>query len=270
MKLAATVVLALALSLAPGALSARPVDQPKADIAVGPNAALINTVYQSVVELYREDESGGMHFTCTATVYKKTEKGYRLVSASHCVEGDKGSEQKTIKFFVTLDQKEKNFIPAKLIETGDKSQGDDFSIFEVETTTQFTVTPLGDDAQLKIASEVIDIAAPMGLGKQYFAGYVSSPKVDRPPIDAGEVQWTEIMLVKIGGGPGSSGSAIVSVDQKAIVGFLVGHDSRGEIGFIVVPVTKFKKFEAAVDAGKYKKTNDPESFLEKLLGKKRE
>lgn len=255
MKLIA-LMLALMLVVAPAIAEHHSV----VPVADGPNAALITSVYNSVALLYRQDESGGMHMTCTATAYRKTDKGYRFVSASHCVEGDTEREEKDIKFYIANDAAgAKNFIPAKLIEAGDRKVGDDFSIFEVETSDIFQVTPLGDNSTIKMGSEVIDVAAPLGLGKQFFQGYVTEPLVDRPPLDADSVQWSSIMLVMIGSGPGSSGSAIVSVDQRAIVGFLVG-GFNANIGAIVVPVSKFKAFETAVDAGKYKKTSLKDSL----------
>ena len=87
----------------------------------------------------------------------------------------------------------------------------------------------------------------------------------RPPLDAGEVEWIDIMIVSIGGGPGSSGSAIVSMEQRAIVGFLVGQISGGNIGFVVIQVDKFKAFEEAVDKGTYKRTTK-EDALKSLFG----
>ena len=78
----------------------------------------------------------------------------------------------------------------------------------------------------------------MGLGKQLFVGYVSLPKLDRPPVDAGLVKWTDLMLIQIGGGPGSSGSAIISVDQQAIVGFLVGVFPETQMPTVVMPTGK--------------------------------
>ena len=245
MKTIALLLLAVSLFVAPA--FAEKTKAPE----VTPVAAIAQQVYDSVAILYRQDESGSMRMTCTATAYRKTDKGYRFVSASHCVGGDPAQEHQ-IKFFITADTNgSKSFIPAKLVEAGNRAVGDDFSIFEVETKEDFTVTPLGDNHALKIGDVVIDVAAPMGLGKQYFIGYVSEPSVNRPPLDAGEVQWTEIMLVMIGSGPGSSGSSVVSVDQKAIVGFLVG-GTQANIGAIVVPVDKFKEFESKVDAGTYK------------------
>ena len=216
----------------------------------------VQHVYDSVALLYSQDGSGGMAMHCTATAYEQLAdlSGYRFVTASHCVSGRSDKEQKAQKYYVTTDESDaKTFLQAVLIEAGDKTVGDDFAIFEVKTKVMFAVTPLGDNNKLSLGDRVINVASPYGLGKQYFEGYISDLKVDRPPMDAGEVQWTDVMLVEIGSAPGSSGSSIISEDQKAIVGFLVG-GTQSTIGAIVVPVNKFKVFEAAVKAGTYHKT----------------
>ena len=257
----AAAVLSLALFVAPAFAQKEkktPSRVPASEVKVtAPEKELIPTVEGAVALLYTEDLSGGMRMTCTATAYEKTAKGYRFVSASHCVSGATDAEQKQEKFFLTSDGiNEKNFIPAKLIQAGDKNIGDDFSIYEVETDQKFNVIPLGDSSKLEAGDAMIDVAAPMGLGKQLFVGYVSLPKLDRPPVDAGEVKWTDLMLIQIGGGPGSSGSAIISVDQRAIVGFLVG-GGQADIGKLCVPVSKFKAFLIKVEAGKYVETAPP-------------
>jgi Trypsin-like peptidase domain len=218
----------------------------------------VGRVYNAVVILYKQQEDGGMKMVCTATAYKKLDKdaGYRFVSASHCVDGETDEEQKISKYFITNDnQGSKTFVPVKLIEAGDRYIGDDFSIFEAKANPGTEVLPLGDSDKVVSGENVINVASPMGLGKQFFQGYVSNALLDRPPLDAGDTQWTSVMLVAIGGGPGSSGSAIVSEEQHAIIGFLVGSSGRGNIGFIVIPVNKFKTFEASVDSGKYKKSH---------------
>ena len=216
----------------------------------------VQHVYDSVVLLYGQDESGGMKMRCTATAYEQLadKSGYRFATASHCVSGKTEKEQKAQKYFVTTDEAgAKTFLSAVLIEAGDKTVGDDFAIFETKTTLQFTVTPLGDSDKLALGDRVINIASPFGLGKQYFEGYMSNLKLDRPPLDAGSVQWSDVMLVEIGSAGGSSGSAIVSENQHAIVGFLVG-GTNSTIGAIIIPVSRFKAFEVAVKAGKYHKT----------------
>lgn len=234
---------------------------PTSVFAQNSTASFAQKISDSVVLLYQQDQSGGMQMLCTATAYRKVEAGYRFVSASHCVDGKTETDQKSAKYFVTLDSDgAKTFIPASLVESGDKIKGDDFSIFLVKSDKEIPVVALGDDKKLSLGSPVVSIAAPLGLGKQYFQGYVSELKIDRPPLDAGEVKWHDAMLVDIGSGPGSSGFAIVSSDQHEIVGFLVG-GTPANIGAIVIPVSQFKAFETAVDAGKYKKTKPSDDKL---------
>jgi S1-C subfamily serine protease len=226
------------------------------------NKQFVQQVYDSVVLLYGQTESGGMQMHCTATAYEQLadKSGYRFVSAAHCVSGKTDKEQKAQKYYVTTDDAgSKTFLNATLIEAGDKSVGDDFSIFEVKTKLQFAVTPLGDSSVLTVGDRVINVASPFGLGKQYFEGYVSSTHLDRPPLDAGEVTWTDVMLVEVGSAGGSSGSAIVSEDQHAIVGFLVGGTSS-TIGAICIPVDKFKAFKDAVAKGTYKKSKESDKL----------
>jgi hypothetical protein len=227
-------------------------------LAQTPSQALGKDVFDSVYILYTQDIESNMRMTCTATAYRTVQKkdkslDTRFVSAAHCVSGDSDKEQKQEKFYISADKNGiKTFIPVEVVEVGDKKQGDDFVILEAKGQ-DFHLTPLGDSDKTYMGESVIGVSAPFGLGKEYYQGYVSNVRLDRPPLDAGGVKWTELELVSIGGGPGSSGSSIVSVDQRAITGFLVGRIPGEEIGFMCVPVNKFKRFEAAVDAGTYKK-----------------
>ena len=230
--------------------------------AQGVSKPVISHLYDSVALLYTQNEAGDMRMACSVTAFAVVppkesttdlKVTYRFVSAAHCVGGDDDKQQKLAKFYISADTKgTKAYFPARLIEAGDKTQGDDFSLFEVTTADKFTITPLGDSSKLQMGDHVINVAGVLGMGKQYFEGYVSETHLDRPPLDAGEVIWTDVMLIQIGGGPGSSGSTIVSLDQNAIVGFLVG-SAGADNGKICVPVDKFKAFIKAVDAGTYKK-----------------
>ena len=229
------------------------------------HAQFVQRVYNAVTLLYSQDEEGGMHMHCTATAYRKYAGGYRFVTAAHCIHGESDEEQSEVKYYITSDAfGAKTYIPAQLVKASSKTSGEDFAIFAVETPLPFSVIPLGDNTAASIGDPVTDVASPLGLGKQFFHGYISNLKLDRPKLDAEEVKWSDVMLVMIGSAPGSSGSSIVSDDQKAIVGILVGGFGGGNIGAIVVPVNKFKTFEAQVDAGTYKKPI-PKSFFQKFF-----
>jgi hypothetical protein len=90
----------------------------------------------------------------------------------------------------------------------------------------------------------------MGLGKQVLMGNIASVFLDRPIVQ-GDINWKGSMTLALTGvNGGSSGSAIVSDDQKAIVAILVG--TIGETTITAIPISKFKAVRKAVAAGLYK------------------
>jgi S1-C subfamily serine protease len=213
---------------------------------------LAKHVYASTALLYRQTESGGMDMTCTATAFEKTDNGYLFATASHCVgESDSVHERVEVtktRFYLTFDEKDdKKFYPAKLVMAGYQPKGDDFSIFSVETDDAITITPLGDEHKDEAGLEVVNVASPNGLGKQIFHGFISSLYVDRPVVE-NDINWQGVMLLQIQSGPGSSGSAIVSVKQEAIIGFLVGHFQENTF---VMPVSRFNAWRKSVEDGTY-------------------
>jgi hypothetical protein len=217
---------------------------------------LVKHTYAATALLYRQTESGGMEMRCTSTAFEKTDKGYLFVTAAHCSAEDDTQHERVeavkTRFYITFDEKEdKKFYPAKFLMAGYQHKGDDFSVFSVETSDEFPTVPLGDEHLDEAGDTVVNVASPRGLGKQVFHGWISSPYVDRPVVED-EVNWQGVMLLQIQSGPGSSGSAIISTKQNAIIGFLVG--TYGENVF-VMPVSRFKKFRQDVLDGKYKYFN---------------
>ena len=218
---------------------------------------LIKHVYASTALLYGQTQSGGMDMFCTVTAFEKNETGYLFVTASHCVgTSDQVHERVEItktQFFITFDElkTDKKFYPAKVEMAGYQPVGDDFSILSIETKDDIPLVPLGDEKLEEAGLPVINVASPDGLGKQVFHGTISSLYVDRPVIEE-DINWRGVMLLQIQSGPGSSGSAIVSVKQNQIIGFLVGH--FGDNTF-VMPVSRFKTFRQAVLDKKYKYFN---------------
>src|SRR5271170_6342740 len=114
MKIIAAALLSVVLFAAPAFAQAPKHQAPASEVKVTASEhELIPTVEGAVALLYVEDLSGSMRMACTATAYEKTAKGYRFVSASHCVSGNTDAEQKQEKFFLTSDASDgKNFIPA--------------------------------------------------------------------------------------------------------------------------------------------------------------
>lgn len=212
-------------------------------------------LYPATGILYDQSDDGRMKMRCTVTAIEKTEKGYRFVTAAHCVASDDEDHKRVVVdktfFFITLDAPgSKEFIRAEVVVAGYQHRGDDFSLLDIETTAKIPVVRLGDDVVLHDSHPVINVAAPQGLGKQVFKGAVSSPKVDRPVV-ANDINWTNAMLLQMPGtNGGSSGSTVVSLEQRAICGFLVG--TIGGTSTVAIPVSRFKKFYEQFKDKKYK------------------
>lgn len=204
--------------------------------------------------LYVQDEQGGLSMMCTATAFEKKDSVYKFVSAAHCLAEDDTTHDRVqvsqAEWFITFDDPDqKKFYPAKILAAGYQHNGDDFAV--VEVTLDITVPTMGmakDDPSL--GEDITNIASPGGLGKQLFRGHVSMEKLGRPLIE-GEINWKGATLLQTLSGPGSSGSAVVSITQKGIVAFIVGR-TRGSPSIVAIPVSKFKKFWADVQADKYK------------------
>jgi hypothetical protein len=234
--------LLLALSLAMP-LRAAPPDEPPYINAVG--------------LLYSQDQAGTMNMLCTLTAYEKNATGYRFISAAHCVGSDNVDKERSATsekvFYMTFDEVSKitkKFHPAKVVWVGYQSRGEDLAVFQVDTTERWGTIPLGDEQTLTDGALIVNIASPLGLGLQTFHGTISKVVLDRP-VTQGTINWRGTLVLQLPGvNGGSSGSAIISSEQKAIVGFLVGTIDSGTI--IGIPVSRFKAVAQAVSDGKYK------------------
>lgn len=218
--------------------------------------ALVARVSKAVVLLYSQDASGGMVMHCAGTAFEKTPTGYLIVSAAHCIGNDDTAKEHTatgvnIPFFVTFDETAavKRFHPAKVKWVGYQHRGEDFAVLAVTTSEVWETIPLGDEKSLKDGAKIITIASPLGLGKQVFEGSITSLYIDRPIVQ-GDINWRGSMFLDINVGGGSSGSALISEKQEAIVGFLVG--TAGGSNVVGIPVSRFKAVQQAIADGKYK------------------
>lgn len=218
-------------------------------------------VFGTVALLYYKTEGGDYNMLCTDTAFAFENKGkniYRFVSAAHCVAEDdtvnKLVQVAPTEFFIFFDDENKFFYNAKIIAVGYQSVGDDFLVIEAKIDDRkIPIIPIAkNDGAL--GEPVINYAGPLGLGKFFFRGSVSMEFLDRPIIDdEASLNWTGSTMVDIPSGPGSSGSAIISVPQEAVIAILVGGFSGGGSSKFVVtrPVSKFKAFYDAVQKGTY-------------------
>lgn len=206
--------------------------------------------------LYAQTEDGGFKMMCTATAFEKKGKMTRFVTAAHCLaEDDTAHERVEVEktnWFITFDEPHnKNLMEAKVVAVGYQHRGDDFAVVEVELPKDVPLIPLASHDPV-LGENVSNFASPLGLGKQLFRGHVSMEALDRPVI-ADSINWKGATLLQMSSGPGSSGSSIVSLQQKGIVAFLVGTiQFRGSPNIVAIPVSKFRAFWTDVQAGKYK------------------
>jgi S1-C subfamily serine protease len=218
--------------------------------------ALVEKVNKAVALLYSQDESGSMKMLCTATIFEKSSKGYLFVSAAHCVGNDDVQKEHSAKsdhpFYITFDEIKtaKKFYPASVQWGGYQHRGEDFSVYEVVTDENWPVIPVVSEKGLKDGAEILNIASPLGLGKQVFHGTISSLYLDRPVV-AGDINWKGSVVLQLPGvNGGSSGSAIISEENKSIVAFLVG--TIGGSTIIAIPASRFLAVKKAIEGKKYK------------------
>lgn len=230
-------------------------DGPKI-IAPDGQIALTQRVFDATALLYSQTLTGSYRFVCTATAFEKDGDTYRFISAAHCVGKDDTVKEKVelypYDWFITFDDpKHKHFIPMKLVAVGYQSKGHDFAVLEgTIKKRKVPIVPLAENPA-QMGENVINIAVPLGFGKQLFRGHVSLPRLRRPFIARG-INWKNSILLQMSIDGGSSGSAIVSTRQEAIIGFLVGGPGFGSIIVIAIPTKKFVKFWKSSKEGTYK------------------
>ena len=219
-----------------------------------PEKAYVNeTLSPATTLLYSQSAQGSMNMRCTATAIDQDDTTYTFVTAAHCgcvdnYERNVVSPAKTF-FFISPDAAgDKIYLKATPKACGYRTKGDDFFLLTTNKSFKFPVIPLGKDP--KLLDEIINVGGPLGMGKQVFLGSISSPSVDRPIADD-DIQWTNAVLIQeFGVAGGSSGSAVVCVDQQAICAFVVG--SVGGTTMVAMPVSRLIDFRSQLSAGKYK------------------
>lgn len=224
-------------------------------------AQLENDAIKATALLYHENSDGEKDFYCTATAFEREGKYYKFITAAHCVsEDDPVREIARIqpgKWYLNFDLPGNNgFHRAHVLAAGYQTDGDDVAVLGAYLDEFNPIIKLSKEDAV-IGERIINVAGPLGLGKQLIRGNISQVT---PGLDVGDAFGGRILL-QIHCGGGSSGSSIISEDKKAIVGVLVA----GFAGFfrmepfsdvtLAVPIGKFHRFWAAVRADNYEHFN---------------
>jgi len=213
-----------------------------------------DTLYPAVGLLYSQDAEGGMKMRCTATAIGLEDGVTTFLTAAHCgcvdtEEKKQTSPEKGVVFYITGDDPDdKTFEKATVTGCGYRTKGDDFMFLSVKSKKPFPIVKLGHDPEL--LDQVVNVASPLGLGKQAFLGSVASPKLERPLVE-GDINWTGIVTLQMFGvNGGSSGSAVICLNQQAICGTVVG--SIAETTMTAMPVSRLKAVQAGIADHSYK------------------
>jgi len=213
-RLIATLLVSVMLILAPS----RPAPSPK---------PIAKTALQAAGLLYASKDTE-KHYLCSTFTFEHDGNKYEIGTASHCVSDPDLPEG--LKFSVMFDEVSKKEYPAKVIAVGgiDSDVGD-VAVLEIETTDVLPVIPLSTET-IDYGDRVLYVGGAVALGKQLYFGNISEPKVDIPKMEGGQGApkgWNNTFLLSVAGGPGASGSGIISAKTGKIVGILVGHPPEG-------------------------------------------
>lgn len=174
---------------------------------------------------------------CTASVYRRIENGYRMVTAAHCFR-----TQPLAPRYVRFEGEDP--LPIQVVAIGDLTKGVDVAIFDVTTDRLHPVLALGTETTLTVGEKVVMASYPDGLEKQLAIGHVSRVKNDEPIYLDANFAWYRYFRIYIDSVGGCSGSPVVSTEQGAIVGVLVGGTHYGSWNsVIVVPISYLYELE---------------------------
>lgn len=221
------------------------------------NEELFKTTKGSAWAIYVRNV-GGMQAICSASAYETDESTTKLLTAGHCF---LGPDLKKTDFLVTQDHR--NFVKATLTKSGlvarkmakltstdmDDYEGDDWAIVTASIGKQ-SVLPLGDSTKLVIGEDLLIVGLPFGMDFLAVQGIVGSTD-----LSLSTLAWNHYYGANIYIAGGNSGSAVVSVKQRAIVGIVVAGPGGQSSLCIFTPIKIVqtglaKPLKGAADAAK--------------------
>jgi hypothetical protein len=175
------------------------------------------------------------HFDCTIEPIAKIEGGYRLLTAGHCVQEVPDHMQ-----FSVANEIGGTLYPVTLVKAVDDGNLD-FALFDLKTTKKYFVFDLGLTDTVTVGDHTINPNFALGLGKQLSYGIISSRQLIASEDCDADDDCVGAFLVQAYGGPGASGSAVLSAKTHRIIGLAVVQP-RGSVGLGVEPIAKYAQF----------------------------
>ena len=209
---------------------------------------------QSVGALYSLEDDGDLSFLCSATAVGKEGQATVILTAYHCV-------RKGVSYLINFGDNRFHSLRVWKIPHYelDKTKypraynepKTDMALFLMDGVT-VPIVPTAEGAALTPGAKLAMVGFPLGLAKVRYEGIVSG-YLDRPGSDD-----YNYLLLQIFGAPGSSGSAVVSVDSGKIIGVLVsGKQGRAGLPVIFATPIDYQRYLMAVPTGETSPAAEP-------------
>lgn len=185
--------------------------------------------------------TGGMSAVCSATAFDSNPAFTLMLSAGHCF---LGNDLKRTDFLVTQDHR--TFYKASLLKSGfkprqgkndnssdtDDYEGNDWSIVKAEVGNQ-PVLPVGNSTALTLGEDIIMVGVPFGVDFLGAQGIIGSKD-----LSLSKLVWNHYYGANIYVAGGNSGTGVVSVKQRAVVGIVVAGPGSQSNMMIFTPVDR--------------------------------
>jgi len=176
---------------------------------------------------------------CTAAAFDRVKGGTLYMTAGHCF-------TKRAYQAVGLSLDGQSVEEAFVLKAGDPSKGEDFGILLLpyaQSELRVPTLKLGSSQRLRLGARLFAITAPYGGPIQFASGELSRKATGEVGVVEDGLVWQDYMLVRMDVAPGASGSAVVSYEQKAVIGILVGIQRSGDLRYtVVLPIEQFRDF----------------------------
>jgi hypothetical protein len=179
---------------------------------------------------------------CTVFAYKKAPDGYYLMTAGHCFVNNGAPADVTYSVASGQITEKPDYQPVELLNAVDDGKMDVAEV-HLKTSKQYPILEL-QDAPVKIDDEVFYAGYPEIVSQVVYTGRIGSPIIQKACDDEDGDLCTGRFLVQTGGGPGASGSPVISEKTGKVVGILEGHVF--ENGVAVVPSLAIDGYYAKV------------------------
>lgn len=206
------------------------------------NEELFKTVRDSAWAIYLRNV-GGMQAICSASAFASDKNMTLLLTAGHCF---MGQDLNKTDFLVTRDHR--NFYKASLKVSGlirqpmskptsteiEDYRGNDWAVAQADVGNQ-PVLPFGNSDNLVIGEDLIVVGLPFGMDFLAVQGIVGSTD-----LSLSALPWNHYFGANIFIAGGNSGSAVIGVKQRAIVGIVVAGPGAQSSLCIFTPINLVK------------------------------